>query len=167
MNYRVLVSFVVCSSYLFVCAKKDYEPDFKEAVIKSNSAKVESLLTRKNKLSDESVKEMVAWANDIVEEKEVLERTPLEKGAMILARLCGIITSVMIFRYVNNMNFVRSDRTPLERSIYLARVGAFGGIGALGAFYWLYGPRRRLAMAYTTKFSMDKAAEELTKKKAA
>ena len=164
MQYRIIFAcMVLCVSFPML-GKKDYEPDFKLAVIKSNKAKVESLLTRKNKLSAKSIEEMIAWSNDIVEEKTTLERSFFETAAFALGMGLVGMTIPPLFWYITDRDFKRTKETPLQRNATLAKFGACYGVGLIATVIYMYGPRSRLEKAYTTKFSMEKACEDECKK---
>lgn len=167
MYYRITFAYFVLSVCFSAFGKKNYEPEFKIAVNQSKKAKVESLLTRKNKLPEKSVQEMLAWTDDIVEEKAVLDKTLTESVLTISGYLLGLCATGMLAYHIIDRNFSRSNASAMANTKYRAKIAGLYALNALGFIIGWFGPRIRLSKAYETKFAMEKACNDCNKKKVA
>ncbi len=156
MIIRTLILSGISLFSFAIWGKKDYLPDFKQAVVDSSFEKVESLLTRKNQLPKKDVNEVAAWADDLVEEKKVLQSTKLEIGVLGLAVPTFLVSTVYLIRYITNADYQRTKESPLQKKLTYAKLGAGYAATLLCGLYYLYMPRKRLADAYKTKFSVEK-----------
>ncbi len=160
MHTRVIGVLVVAICLFEVQAKRDYERAFQEAVESSNVEKVERLITRKNKLPDRVFKDIVGWADDILEERMMLYPTPLESVEGIIGGAAVGIALPLSFFHVYEIGHYGKN---VARNWWGGPLGFKLSMGALmtTSLILLYkaamNPRNRCAKAYTMKFCLEYA----------
>ncbi len=170
MNYSVKLGalLLICASLIGV--ERDYQEQLEAAIVQTNAPKVSRLLKRRNKISVKNFQNMLGWANDIVEERRMLELTPHETSLAVLATVAGGLTAGAGLWYYFDFGTMRTD----VRDVLLGEEKGFFtllGIGALMSSYSLYkartGPHERLSKSYEILFGLEDAVDLIEKKKKA
>ncbi len=168
MNYVLKAVSLLLISVPLLAVEHDYQEQLEAAIVQTNAPKVARLLKRRTRTSVKNFNHMLGWANDIIEERRMLESTSGEATWAVVASILGLAAgSLGLYYYFDGRGF----RTDVRASILGAEKGFFTmlGIAGLAGAYGLYkywsGPRYRLAKAYDILFSLEDAVDALEKKK--
>lgn len=167
-NLRLILCTIVV---LPLCAvEQDYQEQLEAAIVQTNAPKVMRLLKRRNKTSIKNFNHMLGWANDIVEERRMLEPTPREALGAVLSSMVGTASSIAgLCYYFDVGNFQVETRNTFigEEKGFFAMLGTAGLLASYGLYSWWSGPRKRLSHAYDILFALEDAVDAMEKKRKA
>lgn len=168
MNYVLkTVTLLLISAPLFA-AEHDYQEQLEAAIVQTNAPKVSRLLKRRTRTSVKNFNHLLGWANDIVEERRMLESTPGEVTWVAAVSMLGLAAGGLgLYYYFDIHGFQTDVRATIlgGKKGFFTMLGVAGLAGAYGLYKYWSGPRHRLSKAYGILFSLEDAVDALEKKK--
>ena len=169
MNCKVLGALLLMGAPL-IGVERDYQEQLEEAIVKTNAPKVLRLLKRRNKLAGKNFQNMIGWANDMIEERRMLEPNPRETSLAVIATIAGGFSCGAGLWYYFDWGDARTDVSSTfigGENGFFTVLGLNALVSSYGLYRWWTGPRQRLAKSYEILFALEDTVDLIEKKKKA
>lgn len=166
MRFLIGVCILLTAMGSLFAEERSFQEQLELAIMRSDVPKVERLLTRKKKLSLTRFNDMLGWADDIIEERLMLDPSVKELLGDGLAKIYGCIVGPLAIIYYFNLFQVREivDGFPGGKNLLFSITTALGAISAIALYKSWIGPRYRLQDAYLVRYELEDEVEKLQKK---